>query len=78
MKVFGGNYGDRANQENNAYILVMPMVVTMMMMTLLMVMTNLIWVLYKGVIMKTMLTMMLIPLNTIDVIFDMTIRIMRM
>ena len=31
-----------------------------------------------GVIMKTMLTMMLIPLNTIDVIFDMTIRIMRM
>ena len=67
-----------ANQENNAYILVMPMVVTMMMMTLLMVMTNLIWVLYKGVIMKTMLTMMLIPLNTIDVIFDMTIRIMRM
>ena len=48
MKVFGGNYGDRANQENNAYILVMPMVVTMIMMTLLMVMTNLIWILYNG------------------------------
>ena len=31
-----------------------------------------------GVIINTMLTMMLIPLNTIDVIFDMTIRIMRM
>ena len=37
-----------ANQENNAYILVMPMVVTMIMMTLLMVMTNLIWILYNG------------------------------